>query len=169
MPSMRRSKQELPYDECVTILDEGSWGVLSVHGDNGYPYGVPMNYVLLDDQEGSLSICMHSALTGHKMNAIKDDSRASFTVVGQSLIVPEEITDYYRSTIAFGTVRVENYPVLREQMLVALGNKYCTGLEELVHDDIRKSGPRCAVLVMDVEHLSGKEAKALAKMRMHGE
>ena len=48
---MRRKKQEIPKEECIRILTEEKRGVLSVIGDDGYPYGVPMNYYY-DKEDG---------------------------------------------------------------------------------------------------------------------
>ena len=41
---MRRFKQELNETECKKILKNEVRGVLSVIGDDGYPYGLPIDY-----------------------------------------------------------------------------------------------------------------------------
>ena len=41
---MRRFKQQLTMERCEEILQKGSYGVLAVLGDEGYPYTVPLNY-----------------------------------------------------------------------------------------------------------------------------
>ena len=41
---MLRVKQQLPREECVRLLKEEKRGVLSVLGDDGYPYGMPLNH-----------------------------------------------------------------------------------------------------------------------------
>ena len=41
---VRRFKQRLNRDECLEILKQTKRGVLSVNGDDGYPYGVPLNH-----------------------------------------------------------------------------------------------------------------------------
>lgn len=45
---MRRFKQRLTNDECITILKNSKSGVLAVSGDDGYPYTVPLNFVYAD-------------------------------------------------------------------------------------------------------------------------
>ena len=42
---MRRKKQKLSKEECERILYDGTSGVLALHGDDGYPYTVPISYV----------------------------------------------------------------------------------------------------------------------------
>ncbi len=39
-----RIRQQLTEEECLQILKTEKRGVLSVLGDNGYPYGMPMNH-----------------------------------------------------------------------------------------------------------------------------
>ena len=41
---MRRFKQELSKEECMEILKNEPRGVLSVLGDDGYPYGMPVTH-----------------------------------------------------------------------------------------------------------------------------
>lgn len=41
---MRRYKPALELPECIDILKQEVRGVLSVIGDDGYPYGVPIDY-----------------------------------------------------------------------------------------------------------------------------
>ena len=98
---MRRHRQQLSQGDCAAILSRGTSGVLAVAGDGGYPYAVPLSYVY---QEGTLFF--HCAKAGHKLDALRRCSKASFCVIGQDQVVPEEYTSYYRSVIAFGTVRI---------------------------------------------------------------
>ena len=41
---MRRSPQALTQEEIIEVLKNETRGVLSVQGDDGYPYGVPINH-----------------------------------------------------------------------------------------------------------------------------
>lgn len=60
---MRRKDRLLTEKEAKEILSEGEYGVLSTIGEDGYPYGVPVNYVYLND-----SIYFHCAAdVGHKL------------------------------------------------------------------------------------------------------
>lgn len=65
---MRRFKQQISNEECVEILKNEKRGVLSVIGDNGYPYGIPLNHYY---DEKTNSIFFHGAKEGHKIDAIK--------------------------------------------------------------------------------------------------
>ena len=100
-PAMRRKKQLLSQEETAAVLARGSSGVLALAGENGYPYAVPLSYVY----DGG-RLYFHCARSGHKLDAIRRCEKASFCVIDQDQIVPEEYTSYFRSVIAFGRVRI---------------------------------------------------------------
>lgn len=39
-----RNNKQIPAEECIALLTKETRGVLSVNGDDGYPYGMPMNH-----------------------------------------------------------------------------------------------------------------------------
>ena len=97
---MRRNKQALSPAQCEAVLTRGSSGVLAVSGDDGYPYAVPLSYVYAGGR-----LYFHCAASGHKLDAVRRCSKASFCVIDQDRVVPEEYTTYFRSVIVFGQVR----------------------------------------------------------------
>ena len=48
---LSRKRKGLTKEECISILKEEKRGVLSVLGDNGYPYGMPMNHYYNEDDD----------------------------------------------------------------------------------------------------------------------
>ncbi len=99
--SMRRSRQALSQKECEHLLNKATSGVLALSGDEGYPYALPISFVY---DEGKLYF--HSAKSGHKIDAIKKEPKASFCIIDQDTIVPEKYTTYFRSVIAFGKLSI---------------------------------------------------------------
>ena len=61
---MRRNKQQLEKDECISILKNELRGVLSVLGDDDYPYGMPINHYYCEEDG---KIYFHGSMHGHKM------------------------------------------------------------------------------------------------------
>lgn len=98
---MRRKKQMLSVDECIEILNKGTSGVLALLGDHDYPYAIPISYVYCNSK-----LYFHGAKSGHKIDAISKCSKASFCVIDQDNIIPEEYTTYFRSVIAFGNIHI---------------------------------------------------------------
>ena len=75
---MRRIKQQLPDAEALEILANAKRGVLSMTGDDGWPYGIWLN-PHYRKEDGC--IYFHGAKEGHKIDALRRDSRVSFTVI----------------------------------------------------------------------------------------
>lgn len=156
MREMRRFKQALTEEACAAVLERNTNGVLAVTGDGGYPYAVPMSYVWLDGK-----VYFHWALAGHKLDAARADSRASFCVIDQDQIVPEKYTTYYRSVIVFGAVRVLDDPAEKRRAIEALGRKYRPGFEAELAAEIDGAWDHFLMVELTPEHITGKQAREL--------
>ena len=156
---MRRKRQALSQQEITDILRRGTSGVLALWGDNGYPYAVPISYVY----DGG-KIYFHSAKSGHKIDAIQRTEKASFCVIDQDLVVPEEYTTYFRSVIAFGQIRIIEDDLEKRAAIEKLAIKYAPEDTAANRDDAinREWKPLC-MLEMKIDHITGKEAIELVK------
>ncbi len=158
---MRRKNQALSREETEAVLRRGTSGVLAVAGDNGYPYAVPLSYAYA---EGKLYF--HCARAGHKLDAVRREPKASFCVIDQDQVVPEEYTTYFRSAIAFGTVRELTDEEEKRRAIELLALKYAPedGPEGWQQAIDREWKPLC-MLEMALDHVTGKEAKELRKKK----
>ena len=147
---MRRFKQQLSKEECENILRAQKRGVLAVLGDEGYPYAVPLNFVY---DNGSLYF--HSAVAGHKLEAIRAYDKGSFNVLGEPQMSDDGWSYFFDSVTAFGRLREVTDPVEKTEHLRQLGNKYFPNTE-MTESDIQKNGGRCAVIELKIEHMTGK-------------
>ena len=150
---MRRNRQQMSAEECQRILGRCTSGVLALTGDGGYPYAVPLSYVYADG-----AIIFHSAVQGHKVDAIRHDSRCSFCVIDRDDVKPDEFTTHFRSVIAFGRIRILEDADDKVQALRLLGRRYAPDDEPGLQHEIDKSLDRVLLLRLDIEHLSGKQA-----------
>ena len=132
---MRRRKQQLTEEECIAILQAAPRGTLSVIGDNGYPYGVPINFVYTDG-----NLYFHSALTGHKIDAVNACSKASFTVLDNGEKPDDDWAYFFNSVIVFGSIRIVDNESEKLLRLRQLGLKYFPSADE-VEEDIEKRIP----------------------------
>ena len=156
---MRRKKQALTEEEIIKILTDGTAGVLAVDGDGGYPYAVPLSYVYHDGK-----IFFHCAKSGHKLDAIRRNPKASFCVIGQDQVMPQEYTTYFRSVIAFGKVRILEDDAVKWDALRLLAKKYYPEAGAQAHDDaIRHDYAPVCIVELIVEYMTGKEAIELAR------
>ena len=150
---MRRFKQQLSDQECRDILTMAYRGFLSVIGDGGYPYAVPINFVYSDGH-----ILFHCAMEGHKLDAIKACEKACFTVIDEPVREPGDWWYHVKSVICFGRVRIVSDDAQRLQGLRILGQKYFPQGYDM-EADIVKNGPRAALLDFTIEHMSGKQVR----------
>lgn len=161
---MRRRKQALRLDEIQAVLNRGTSGVLALSGDNDYPYAVPISYVYDGEK-----LYFHCAKSGHKLDAVRRNSKASFCVIDQDKIIPEEYTSYFRSVIVFGQIQIVEDADKKRTAIEKLAVKYApkdddTGRKKAIERDWK---PLC-MLEMTIEHMTGKEAIELIKSKTNG-
>jgi uncharacterized protein len=157
---MRRKKQLLADDITIRIMQTGVVGVLAVTGDDDYPYTVPVNYVYADGK-----IYFHSAKTGHKVDGIQRNPKVSFCVIDQDEIVPEKLTSYFRSAIAFGKAKIVTDAAVKQHAMELLIHKYSPGFEEKGAAEVQKGWDSLNVVEITIDHLTGKEAVELVNRR----
>lgn len=157
---MRRIGQQLPEEEVIAIMERNAEGVLSLFGDNGYPYGVPVNYVW---HKGK--IYFHSAMSGHKKDAMEKNSKVCFTVIDTHEVLPAERATRYRSVIVFGHARFLEDPQEKIPALRIFGLKHSGDYPEDVENEIRGVEHRTLTVEITVDHITGKESKDLMLQR----
>ena len=151
---MRRKKQILSNKEIIELLEKGTSGVLALLGDNEYPYAVPISYVY-----GNSKIYFHGSKVGHKIDAIRNCSKASFCVIAQDEIFPEKYTTYFKSVIAFGKIRIlEDENKIREAIEKLSIKYHPTDSIENRNQEIAREWKALCMMELSVEHMTGKEA-----------
>ena len=158
--AMRRLRQQLSEEESISILQKSTAGTLALLGDNDYPYAVPISYVY---HEGKLYF--HSALAGHKVDAIRNHDKASFCVIERDDVQPELYTTFFRSVIAFGRIHIIEDEQEKLATARMLGNRYNPNQDEALQKEIESGFSRMLAIRLDIEHLTGKEAIELVRQR----
>ena len=151
---MRRGAQRLLKEETERILERGSYGVLAVNGDGGYPYTVPLNYVY---REGR--IYFHCARKGHKIDAILRSDKVSFCVVGVAEVRPADFATTYESAVAFGRARVVEEESAVHAALRLLNGKYSPAYEAEGEAEIARFLAAVRIVEIEIEELSGKRSR----------
>ena len=151
---MRRTVQQLTYEEAEAVLLRGSSGVLALTGDKAFPYAVPLSYVY----DGA-HIYFHSATEGHKIDAIHRNPNASFAVIDQDEVIPEKYTTAYRSVVVFGSIRIIEDEGEKRSAVRKLAVKYAPNNTEQQHAaEIDGAWERFCMLEMSIAHMTGKQA-----------
>lgn len=146
---MRRFKQQISEEDCIHLLEQERRGVLSLHGEDGYPYGLPINFVY---DEGK--IYFHGAGEGHKIDAIRADSRASFCVYNAGVPVEGKVGLQVESVIVFGKIALMSDREKSLKQCEKLGLKYYSA--DYIEKELKKDGSRVQMLEMTIDHMTGK-------------
>ena len=149
---LTRKKQKLSHEECLRILKEEKRGVLSVIGDDGYPYGMPMNH-WYNEVDGKLYF--HCGRVGHRADALRRDPRVSFCVYDGGYRNDGEWALNIRSVIVFGTVEVVEDAERIAHATAMLSRKF-TDDEAYIAREIAQYAANTALLVLTPEHICGK-------------
>lgn len=149
---MLRIRQQLSDEECRQILRTEPRGVLSVLGDDGYPYGMPMDH-WYNEEDGHLYF--HSGPMGHKVDALKNCDKVSYCVFDKGFVREGEWALNIRSVIVFGRMRVVEDRERAIELVRKLSYKY-TDDETYIEGEIKKTGKIVLVYELIPEHMTGK-------------
>ncbi len=150
---MLRKKQQLPREECIELLKSEMRGVLSVQGDDGYPYGLPMDHWYCEE-DGHLYF--HCGRVGHKLDAIRRCDKVSYCIYDQGYREEGDWALYIRSVIIFGRAKIVEDQARAMEICRRLSYKY-TQDSEYIEREIRESGPHTLVFELIPEHMTGKK------------
>lgn len=153
---LRRIKQLLSTEDSEVVLNDADTGVLAVLGDEDYPYAVPVNYVYEDNK-----IYFHCAKQGHKIDAIQKHDKVSFTVIAEDTVVPETFSTNFKSVIAFGRASIIEDEQAKLSAIRLINQKYAPNHMESGEEEIKKYQNAFYIVQIEIEHLSGKQAKAM--------
>ena len=129
--------------------------MLSLIGDDGYPYGLPMDHWYCQE-DGCLYF--HCAKQGHKLDAIRGCNKASYCVMDSGYRREGEWFFHFRSVIAFGRMEIVTDPVEVREACRRIGEKYMPDRES-VQKELAESLKNVCVLRLTPEHITGKLVK----------
>ena len=148
---MIRYKQELSQEECIDILMHEPRGVLSVIGDDGYPYGMVMNH-WYNTEDGKLYF--HCAKEGHKIDAIKACDKVSYCVHDEGFRKEGEWALNIKSVIVFGRICIVEDEKKMKEICVNLYRKFADDEDALKQELTHLKRVMC--LELTPEHMTGK-------------
>jgi nitroimidazol reductase NimA-like FMN-containing flavoprotein (pyridoxamine 5'-phosphate oxidase superfamily) len=150
---MRRKDRMITNTETLSILEKGEYGILSTASSDNEPYGVPLNYCLIDK-----CIYFHCAVEGRKIDNINNNPKVSFCVVGKTEILPEKFGTNYESCIVYGLAS-ESFGEEKQLALESLIFKYSKSFVPEGLKYIEKLKDKARVFKISIESISGKARK----------
>lgn len=149
---MRRFKQQISEEECIRVLKEETRGVLSMIGDEGYPYGIPLNHWYCE-KDGH--IYFHGAKSGHKIDSVTKCDKVSYCVYDKGYRKDGEWSLNVNSVVIFGRIKTVEDEEKKTQICTELCRKF-TDDEEYVAKELKSSFAAVKCLELIPEHMTGK-------------
>jgi len=149
---LSRKNRTIPLEEALDLLRNETRGVLSVIGDGGYPYGMPMNHFYCE-QDGN--IYFHCGKRGHRLDSLRKEDRVSFCVFDRGYRNEGEWAYNVKSVVIFGKIEIIDDIEAVARITSELSKKF-TDDEEYVREEIKRSGAATLLLKLTPEHISGK-------------
>ncbi|MBQ3256658.1 MAG: pyridoxamine 5'-phosphate oxidase family protein [Oscillospiraceae bacterium] len=151
---LERKQKQISQEECIAILQAEKRGVLSVHGTEGYPYGMPMNHYY-HPEDGCLYFhCGRQ--NSHRMDAIRADDRVSFCTFDEGWCAEGAWALHIRSVIVFGRMEVIDDRARIEEISAHLSRKF-TQDENYIRREIEAFAHETLLLRLIPDHISGKQ------------
>lgn len=88
-------------EKAYEILQRQSYGVLSVADKQATPYGVPLNYFYVKEDE---ALYFHGLVKGRKTDYLRENNKAAFVIVDMQKVMPEYFVTHYDSVMVEGTI-----------------------------------------------------------------
>ena len=149
---MRRFKQQITDEECIEVLKNAPRGVLSMIGDDGYPYGIPLDHWYCEEDR---KLYFHGAKEGHKIDSLMKNDKVSFVVMDEGFRKEGEWALNIRSVIVFGRIREVLDDEKKKEICTCLCRKF-TDDEAYPEKEMKNAFPRVCCLELDIEHITGK-------------
>lgn len=154
MKEIRRKDRAIKEKAAMDLLEKAEYGVLSTITKNGKPYGVPLNYCVIDR-----NIYFHCAVEGQKIDSIRNNKSVSFCVVGNTEILPDTFGTLYESVIVSGEIE-EVFDERKQIALEGLLHKYSQDFFNDGMTYIENKKERTRVFMIAIFTLTGKARKS---------
>ena len=149
---LTRQNRAATREECIRLLESEKRGVLSVQGDDGYPYGMPMNHWYC---EADGKLYFHSGVKGHRSDAMKTCDKASLCVYDEGYRKEGEWALNIRSVIVFGRLEVVEDAEKALAFVRQMSAKF-TDDTDYVEREIAQAMDHTLFFTLTPEHITGK-------------
>lgn len=147
-----RKNKQLSNEACIEVLNTETRGVLSVLGDDDYPYGMPMNF-WYNEEDGN--IYFHCGNIGHRLEALQKHNKVSFCVFDQGVKEDNGWAYKVKSVIIFGKIEIIDDMEQITDIVTKLSYRFVQD-DEYIKEEIRLHGHRTLLMKLTPDHMCGK-------------
>lgn len=148
-----RKNKQISTEECIQVLKSETRGVLSVLGDEDYPYGMPMNH-WYNEEDGKIYFHCGKG-SSHRIDALQKHDKVSFCTYDRGYRNEGEWAWNVKSVIVFGRMEVVDDMERIVDITTKLSYKFIQDAEH-IKKEIEVHGHRTLLLVLTPEHICGK-------------
>ena len=148
---IRRIKNEIPIEAAKELLKNNRRAALSVNGDHGYPYTVPINFYYEEEEN---RVYFHSAKAGHKIDSIRSSDKVCLTTWDDGYLDDGDWAYRVSCCVVFGRARLMEDRALTEEKVRKLALKYYP-TAEAVEEEIKADIHVVQLVAIEIEHISG--------------
>lgn len=147
-------RKQFSEKECLNLLNQADFGILSLIDEKGLPYGVPLNFVYDADHHALL---FHLAKNGRKKRGVDVTPKAHFCIVLQAAIVPESFVTHYDSLMLEGHITDVIDDTEKVDALRKLGRRLAPTASERLNSVIKKEKDCVLIWRFHIDTISGKQ------------
>lgn len=127
----RMKQHQLSKEEIDDVLKKAHVGRIATHNDNGYPYIVPVHFIVHEEK-----IYIHGLIKGQKISNLIRDNKVCFEVDEMGAIIPDnenpcDTNTEFKSVIILGTAKMIEDKRVKEDILHMIVIKYTPQLSHL--------------------------------------
>ncbi len=137
---------------CDLVLHSFTRGLLSLTGEVGYPYSIPINYYY---DEANQKIYFHGAKAGYKVDCLNRNDKVCFTVFGNENNEELSWAPYVQSVVVFGRCHLVDTDI---EVLKTFVMKYYPSVD-LADKAIKEDSKFVQMYEISIEHKSGKQVQ----------
>lgn len=156
-PTMRRDDKMMSTERAMEALTGAFSGRLATIGADGFPYCLPLLFVMMDGE-----IFVHNSnANGHLRTNVENDTHVCFEVDQANEVYPYgrfecDSALAYWSVIVFGNIRIIEATGIKQRFCDALMAKYADKTWERPKGFYPRLADIC-VYAINIERLTGKE------------
>ena len=141
---IKKIKNEIDKDAVDSLLHSCRRGVLSLNGDDGYPY-----------DDANQKIYFHGAKAGYKVDCLNRNDKVCFTVFGNENNEELSWAPYVQSVVVFGRCHLVDTDI---EVLKTFVMKYYPSVD-LADKAIKEDSKFVQMYEISIEHKSGKQVQ----------
>ena len=149
---MRRFRQQISKEDCISLLKTETRGVLSMIGEHGYPYGIPMNHWYCEEDS---KLYFHGAKEGQKIDLLQTNDKVCYTVFDKGFRRDGEWALNVTSVVVFGRLALVTDEEKTKEICTALCRKF-TDDDAYIERELESALSRVQCLALTPEHITGK-------------